>query len=189
MSNQHGVEASAVCDHPNTLCFECPDVNTCEFSGEVTHGPVIHIAPPPAPEAPPAPALRVLVTGSRSHWEYDLAAYFVQQILDTYPRRDTIFISGGAGGADSLMHHILSEKYGRKTEQYKVTAEDWEILKGAAGFARNWKMVLRCDQVAALWDGESKGTQHTIEIARRMGKPVMCLTIPSTPNPNPQYRR
>lgn len=188
MGNQHGVEASGVCEHPNTLCMECPDVNTCEFSGEVTHGPVISIAPPPEPAAPPTPALRVLVTGSRAHWEYDLAACFVQHLIELYPR-NTIFISGGAAGVDALAHHILSEKYGRKTEVYKVTAEDWEILKGAAGFARNWKMVMCCDRVAALWDGVSKGTAHTMEIAKRLGKPVLVWTVPSTPNPNPQYRR
>lgn len=159
-----------------------------ELSEDNPHGPVIHIAPPPAPEAPPAPALRVLVTGSRSHWEYDLVACFVQHLIETYPR-DTIFISGGAAGVDALAHHILSEKYRRKTEVYKVTAEDWEILKGAAGFARNWKMVMRCNRVAALWDGESRGTKHTMEIAKRLGKPVLCWTIPATPNPNPQYRR
>ena len=47
---------------------------------------------------------------------------------------------------------------------------DWERYGRSAGFKRNQQMVdtlLAGDCVVALWDGQSRGTMHTVTMAKR----------------------
>jgi len=140
-------------------------------------GPVLHVAPPQAPKPAGAKVKRLLVCGSRSHAEFDLVAGFVMAALEKFPDAEW-FISGGARGADAMSAFILEQKLGKKVVRMEAK---WEDLGGAAGFARNWQMIMRADAVAALWDGVSKGTKQTMDAARRLGKPVFEWTIPAAP--------
>lgn len=45
----------------------------------------------------------------------------------------------------------------------------------AAGFIRNKQIVDACDMVLAFWDGKSKGTEHTIKLARLAKKPTFIV--------------
>ncbi len=54
---------------------------------------------------------------------------------------------------------------------------DWKRLGKRAGFARNQTIVDDCDEVLAWWDGKSRGTAHTIGMARKAGKPVTVHEI------------
>lgn len=142
--------------------------------------------PPLLTEAPKAPLAkigpkyrRILVCGSRTHWEFDLISGFILAALDKYPDAE-LFVSGGAKGADAISAYILEKKLGKKV--IRIEAQ-WEDFGPGAGFARNWQMIMRCDAVAALWDGVSKGTKQTIDAAKRMGKPVFEWTIPAVPEP------
>ena len=47
---------------------------------------------------------------------------------------------------------------------------DWETHGRKAGPLRNSKIVEDSDKVVAFWDGHSRGTQDTINKARRAGK-------------------
>lgn len=69
-------------------------------------------------------------------------------------------ISGGAKGADSL-----AEQYANLNNIDTIIFKpDWSIGKGAAAI-RNIKIVENSDIIIAFWDGVSKGTRMTIDMA------------------------
>ena len=75
------------------------------------------------------------------------------------------FISGMAEGAD-----ILGEKYAEEHD-YPVRKfpAKWAVYGKSAGFRRNEEMVSYASYgkgvLFAFWDGESKGTKNTIDLA------------------------
>jgi hypothetical protein len=69
-------------------------------------------------------------------------------------------ISGGAGGVDTWARNA-AKRFDTPFEEYPA---DWEHNGKAAGYIRNQEMVLAADKVIAFWDGQSKGTKHTIDL-------------------------
>lgn len=106
--------------------------------------------------------MRLAVVGSREFNDYE----FMKKILEHYPC--TQIISGGAKGADSLAKQYSAEK-GILLKEF---LPNWDVYGKSAGFIRNKRIVAASDEVVAFWDGESKGTKHTIDIAEESGKPV-----------------
>ena len=75
-----------------------------------------------------------------------------------------VVVSGTARGADQL-GEAWARARGHAIEQFPA---DWENLGRSAGYRRNVEMVATLkerDAVVAFWDGKSKGTKHTIDIA------------------------
>jgi hypothetical protein len=71
----------------------------------------------------------------------------------------TTVLSGTARGADRLGEQ-WAEKNGIPVEHYPA---DWNGPHGkAAGFKRNDLMASKADALIALWDMQSKGTEHMI---------------------------
>lgn len=85
--------------------------------------------------------------------------------------RKVTIISGGARGADSLAVRYAKD-YGHNL---KVMPADWDKHGKSAGYIRNSEMLKLCDGLIAFWDGESTGTGHMIEIARKAGKEVHVI--------------
>lgn len=81
---------------------------------------------------------------------------------------DTIIISGGAVGIDEQAENCAFVR-GMKTI---ILKPDWKQYGKAAGMIRNQHIVDMADEIAAFWDGKSKGTQNTIQRAQRAGKKV-----------------
>jgi len=77
-------------------------------------------------------------------------------------------VSGGARGVDSIAAE-LAKKY---EHEVKVFPADWDRHGKRAGFLRNVEIVDYCDELVAFWDGASKGTAHSISLARKANKPV-----------------
>lgn len=44
---------------------------------------------------------------------------------------------------------------------------DWQKNGKSAGYKRNEEMAQNSDALIAFWDGESKGTKHMIDTAKR----------------------
>lgn len=62
-----------------------------------------------------------------------------------------------------------------ETEKYYA---EWERYGKSAGYKRNLAMITsKPDHVIAFWDYESKGTKHTIDLARKY---IIPLTIINT---------
>lgn len=80
----------------------------------------------------------------------------------------TTIISGGAVGvdrwaADAAREHGL---------QLVEILPDWNAHGKAAGIIRNREIVRQAEAVVAFWDGKSKGTRSTIEMAAEARKLV-----------------
>lgn len=111
--------------------------------------------------------MKLAIVGSRTFDNKDLLSKYIK-ILFTYP---LVIISGGARGADKLGEAwALNE--GIPT---KIFYPNWNELGKKAGFVRNKQIVDACDMVLAFWDGKSKGTEHTIKLAREAKLPTFIV--------------
>lgn len=105
--------------------------------------------------------MKVIIAGSRT--VTDLA------IIETAIRKAdfpiTEVVSGGARGVDTL-----GEEYAKKNGiPIKRFPANWDKYGKSAGYKRNVQMAEYADALIAVWDGESRGTMHMINIARDLG--------------------
>lgn len=84
------------------------------------------------------------------------------------PWMPSLVLSGAARGADTLGERWAAAR-GIRVFRYPA---DWRGLGLRAGRVRNALMATEADALVALWDGQSNGTRHMIETARRMGLAV-----------------
>ena len=104
----------------------------------------------------------VAVVGGRDFTDYERMA----KILNTVKYKVSSFVSGGAKGADQL-----AERYATINRlDIKIFKPDWDTYGKKAGFLRNQHIVKEADVVIAFWNGISKGTRHTIELAKENNK-------------------
>ena len=108
---------------------------------------------------------RIAIVGSRDFPSRDLILGYVGSLR---PKKDGIvIISGGARGVDTW----AIEAAEIEDMSYEIFDADWEKHGKKAGFMRNLTLVQEADGVIAFWDGESKGTLHTIKAAAGAGVP------------------
>ncbi len=112
--------------------------------------------------------MKLAVVGSRDYPKPEL----VKRVLSKYPS-DTVLISGGARGVDSLAEEAARDLFVPEPVIYpaKWRTDNGKYDRGA-GFKRNQLIIRDADQVIAFWDGESKGTQHSISLAIKSNTPV-----------------
>lgn len=53
----------------------------------------------------------------------------------------------------------------------------WDLHGKSAGFKRNVHIIDDSDEVIAFWDGKSRGTRHSINLAKTAKKPVHVYWI------------
>lgn len=106
---------------------------------------------------------RVIVAGSREFNNYKLLQDKLDNLLvHKVKTHKIVIVSGGARGADQL-----GERYA--TQQNYCCDEypaDWQQYGKSAGYKRNVQMAENADALVAFWDGQSRGTQHMISIAK-----------------------
>ena len=109
--------------------------------------------------------MKLLVVGSRSIEKIDLSQYISKDV-------DAI-ISGGAKGIDSL-----AEQYAdlHRISKYIIRPR-YDLYGRAAPLKRNDQMVDLADAILVIWDGSSKGTQHTLKYARSKNKPITLVQL------------
>jgi len=114
--------------------------------------------------------IQLAVVGGRDFRDYKKLSAAIDSI-----RAECVvdrIISGGARGADSL-----AEKYARERNiPITVFRPDWEREGKKAGLLRNKDIIEASGWVLAFWDGESRGTQHTITIAKKSMKRVVVYS-------------
>lgn len=120
---------------------------------------------------------KVVVAGSRTFTDYHL----LKEKLDYYLKNQTDIeiVSGTAQGADSLGERYAKEK-GLSLRQFPA---DWKAHGKAAGYKRNKQMAEYCDAVIVFWDGESKGTEHMINLAREFSRKLRIVRFKSHKKP------
>ena len=103
--------------------------------------------------------MKTIIAGSRTITDYSL----LMDVLDSVTWEITEVISGGARGVDRL-----GEQYANKNNiPIKRFPAQWTKYGKRAGFLRNKEMAEYADALIAVWDGESKGTQHMLNLAKQ----------------------
>ena len=111
--------------------------------------------------------MRIGIIGSRTFNDYEL----VKETMNDYVGKTDMVVSGGAKGAD-----LLGERWAKDNGvQTLIFKPEWDKYGKRAGFIRNQDIVKNSDMVIAFWDNKSPGTQNSISIAEKMGKPVKIV--------------
>lgn len=109
--------------------------------------------------------MKIAVVGSRSFKDSEK----VSEILFPYfAYQENTMITGGAIGVDSIAEDLAK----LNKIPYKVIRPDWDKHGRGAGMIRNTLIVDEADMVIAIWDGQSKGTKHSIDYAKSKGKKI-----------------
>lgn len=108
--------------------------------------------------------MKTIIAGSRTvDWYTDL-----EEALVSCPFNISVVISGCAVGADRL-----GEQYARINKlPILFFPADWDMYGKQAGYLRNEEMAGHAEAVLILWDGNSKGSHHMMDIAKRDGLPL-----------------
>ena len=107
---------------------------------------------------------KIAVVGSRGFDDYELFKAIMDEYLAGFDQ--VSFVSGGAAGSDSL-----AEKYAEeKGIEVTIFKPEWKRYGRRAGYMRNARIWEEADAGIAFWDGESKGTQHSFKLAKKLGK-------------------
>jgi hypothetical protein len=105
----------------------------------------------------------IAIVGSRTYPKLELVKKFVEDLDDT-----TSIVTGGARGVDQAAEDAALNR----GLSVRVIKADWERYGRGAGVIRNTQIVKVADEVVAFWDQESKGTEDTINKARKAGKRI-----------------
>lgn len=111
--------------------------------------------------------MKVGVVGSRSFNDYKL----LHDTLSNYSI-GTI-VSGGAKGADSLAKRYAEENNIPIVE----FLPDYKNFKRRAPILRNRSIVENSTIIIAFWDGKSKGTEYTINLAKSLNIPAVVVNF------------
>lgn len=109
--------------------------------------------------------MRTIIAGSRTITDYSV----LQEIIDDWPHMITQVISGTANGVDKL-GEIWAKR--NNVELVQMPA-DWDKWGKSAGYRRNEEMAKVADAAIIIHDGESAGTKHMLDIARKHGLEII----------------
>lgn len=122
--------------------------------------------------------MRIAIVGSRGIDDKDYMGtidHIIAPYLDHTGRSITI-LSGGAKGVDSM-----AKEYAGLRGYDFIMFKPYHLLDNRVKFepkyffARNRQIVDNADLVIAIWDGESRGTKHTIDYAKKRRVDVIIL--------------
>lgn len=103
--------------------------------------------------------MRTIIAGSRKN----ITMADVLDAIKICPWEPTVVISGTAKGVDSF-GESWAYANGIPIERYPA---DWNKYGKRAGYIRNEEMAKNAEALIAVWDGESRGTKHMIDIAKK----------------------
>ena len=109
--------------------------------------------------------MKVAVIGSRN--------IKINNIWEYLPDGITEIVSGSARGVDMLAREYAINNRIKLTE----FLPEYEKYARVAPLKRNDKIIDYADEVIALWDGKSRGTNYVINRCRRIGKRIYVYII------------
>ena len=108
--------------------------------------------------------MKLAIIGSRT-LNLDIAPYMPQGVTE--------IVSGGAKGIDRQAAIYAKEHHIPMTE----FLPDYARYGRGAPLKRNSQIADYADAALVFWDGISKGTQHTLSLLEKQGKPVTIIKI------------
>lgn len=113
--------------------------------------------------------MRVAIVGSRTLIDKEEVFKIIKENLN----KDDTIVSGGAKGIDTLAEQYAVENNIPVT----IFKPNWELYGKVAGLIRNRTIVDNCDKIIAIKTISSKGTEHTIKLAKSKGLEVLVFII------------
>lgn len=110
---------------------------------------------------------KLAIIGGRDFDDVDL----LNDEISKHIKNITLIVSGGARGADSLGEQFAIDN----DIDTLIFKPEWDKYGRGAAFIRNKTIIENCDKVIAFWDGKSKGTKNSIDIAIKLGKTVKII--------------
>lgn len=115
--------------------------------------------------------MKLAVIGSRNFNNKECLYKHLTQFNSQCPISE--IVSGGAKGADSLgfdwaVNHNIPTK---------IFKPDWAKYGKGAGFIRNKDIINNSEYVIAFWDGISKGTKNSIDLAKKLNKELKIIYV------------
>lgn len=108
----------------------------------------------------------IIIAGGREFTNYAILEKVCDHMLSRLVKNtDITIVSGGARGADKLGYRYAKER----GFNLLVKIPDWDKFGKSAGYKRNQEMADNATHLIAFWNGESRGTKHMIDIAKRDG--------------------
>jgi len=109
--------------------------------------------------------IKIIIAGGRDYTDVSAMEVGFLKHFNKYRNDQVEIVSGMARGADSVGVE-LAMKYDLVVHEYPAL---WHMYGRSAGYKRNVQMAENATHLLAFWDGVSKGTEHMINIAKRMG--------------------
>lgn len=118
------------------------------------------------------------IAGSRSFeiWRGDhIFDRFVREAVDVLGWPDEVITGACPDGIDSLASEWARDWSCTVTEY----PAQWEQHRGhKAAYVRNQLCAEKADKGLFIWDGESRGTRMSIDLALDKGMPMILYTLP-----------
>lgn len=114
--------------------------------------------------------MKVIIAGSRGITDGRL----IERAIIESGFDITEIVSGTARGVDQL-GETWAIMAGRTIKRFPA---NWDKYGKSAGYKRNQQMAEYADALIAIWDGQSRGTKHMIDIMKEQaGKPTHVAII------------
>ena len=117
--------------------------------------------------------MKTIIAGSRSIKDLKVLEKAIQVQRMSGLGNITEVVCGCATGVDFL-GQLWAKANNIPIKQFPA---DWNKHGRGAGFIRNIEMAKYADVLLAIWDGESKGTQHMIRTATAQGLEVHVFKL------------
>lgn len=125
--------------------------------------------------------MKIAVVGSRDYPRLDL----VRDAVKNFPAGSTL-VSGGARGVDKVAEEA-ADVYGFKKQIFQAHWRKGGVYNPRAGFERNPLIINAADKVLAFYDGESRGTMHSVKLALAAKKPLVIVGPDGEPMAKADY--
>lgn len=114
--------------------------------------------------------MRTIIAGSRTITN----PQFIIDAVKNCGWEISTIIEGGAIGVDTLARNY-AKQHSIQLETYPA---EWKKWGKSAAYIRNQQMATKAEALIAIWDGQSKGTKHMIDIAEAAKLKIYVLKIP-----------
>lgn len=119
----------------------------------------------------------LLIVGSRTYTNYTDFYTHTMKLISRVKEKGIVVVSGGAYGTDKMAERFAKEN-GFEFKEFKA---DWGV-GNSGGYERNKKMhqyiaSFKNRGVIAFWDGKSKGTKHSFNLAKQFENPIRIIYV------------